>query len=126
MSLTPVPWVAAAPATDIAWSKVGAELRALHEMYQAAHESGRPLILPDRTIPIVEDRVIVDAVASGDVNVLKSSLVALGMRRAVTAGRIVSGQLPIAAIPAMAALPSLAFARAAITAPHGGAGGGLR
>lgn len=65
--------------------------------------------------------MIVDAVAAGDVVDLRRALVALGMRQTATAGRIVSGQLPIAAIPAMAALPSLRFARAAVTAPRGAA-----
>lgn len=83
------------------------------------------MVLPDRAIRVVEGRVLIDAVASDDADDLKVHLVALGMRNAATAGRIVSGQLPIAAIPAMAALPSLTFARAAITAPHGGAGDGV-
>jgi hypothetical protein len=126
MWLTLVPGVAAAPASDGALAKVGPELRALYEAYRAAQQSGRPLVLPDHTIPIVGDRVIVDAVASDSVAELKLSLVALGMQEAVTAGRIVSGQLPIAQIPAMAALPSLTFARAARSTTHDRAGGGIR
>jgi len=121
-----VPGVAAAPASDGTLAKVGPELRALYEAYRAAQESGRPLVLPDHTIRTVGDRVIIDAVASGSVEDLKVSLVALGMRGAVTAGRIVSGQLPIAEIPAMAALPSLTFARAARSITHGRVGEGVR
>jgi hypothetical protein len=68
---------------------------------------------PIRWCGFIDDRVVVDAVASGDVNALKADLVSLGMQQAVAFGRIVSGQLPISAIPAMAALPSLNFARAA-------------
>ena len=67
----------------------------------------------DPLVRVVDDRVVVDAVASGDVNALKSDLISLGMQEAVAFGRIVSGQLPISAIPAMAALPSLNFARPA-------------
>jgi hypothetical protein len=126
VALAPVAGVAAAPAGDGAWAKVGPELRALYDAFREAHASGRPLVLPDPAIPVVADRVIVDAVASGDVADLKAGLVALGMQGAVTAGRIVSGQLPISAIPAMAALPGLTFARAAVTAPHRGAGKGVR
>ena len=100
-------------------AKVGSELRALYEAYRLAQEQGRPLVTPDPTIRVVEDRVIVDAVASGDVEALKARLVALGMQGAVTAGRIVSGQLPIAQIAAMAALPELRFARAAMPTTHG-------
>ena len=107
-------------------SRVGPELTGLYEAYLAARTSGRPLVVPDRRLQIVEDRVVVEAVASEDVGDLKARLVALGMREAVTAGRLVSGQLPIAEIPAMAALPGLRFARAAMMAPHGGAGQGAR
>ena len=62
---------------------------------------------------MVDDRVVVDAVASGDVNVLKSDLVSLGMQQAVAFGRVVSGQLPISAISAAAGLASLRFAQSA-------------
>jgi hypothetical protein len=37
----------------------------------------------------------------------------LGMQQAIAFGRIVSGQLPISAIPAMEGVSSLKFARAA-------------
>jgi hypothetical protein len=107
--------VGAAPAHDRVGAKLAPELRALYEAYRVARDSGRPVISPDPAIPIVEDRVLIDAVASGDVGDLRRSLVDLGMREAVTAGRIVSGQLPIAAIPAMAALAELRFARAAMS-----------
>ena len=80
-----------------------------------AQEQGRPLHVTDPTIQVVEDRVVVDAVASGDVGALRDRLLALGMRSAATAGRIVSGQLPIGQIAAMAALPELRFARAAMS-----------
>jgi hypothetical protein len=63
---------------------------------------------------------VIDAVASGDADVLKADLVSMGMQQAVAFGRIVSGQLPISAIPTMAALPSLQFARAAAAAVQGG------
>jgi subtilisin family serine protease len=62
---------------------------------------------------VSEGRVIVDAVASGDVHALQADLEALGMQGAVAFGRIVSGRLPIAAIKGMAALASLQFARPA-------------
>ena len=121
-----VPCVAAAPTSEGALAKVGPELRALYEAYRAAHQSGRSLVLPDHTIRIVGDRVIIDAVASESVAELKLSLVALGMQEAVTAGRICSGQLPIAQIPAMAALSSLRFAWAARSMTHGRTSKGVR
>jgi hypothetical protein len=102
--------------------KIAPELAALYDEYSstlASHKAGvfrsvNPLVR------VIEDRVVIDAVASGDVNVLKADLVSLGMQDSVAFGRIVSGQLPIAAIPAMAALPSLNFARAASALLQGG------
>ena len=108
----------AASAGDGALAKIGQELQALYQAYRMTQARGQPLILTDPTIRLVEDRVIVDAVASDGVEALKVRLVALGMQGAVTAGRIVSGQLPIAQIAAMAALPELRFARAAMSTTH--------
>jgi hypothetical protein len=71
-------------------------------------------------VTLVNDRVVVDAVASGDVNVLKSDLISLGMQQAVAFGRVVSGQLPISAIPAAAGLASLRFAQSAVATTHVG------
>jgi len=125
MHLTMLLGIRTASGSDDALRKIGPELQALYQAYLASEQSGRPLVLPNPRMRVVENRVIVDAVASDDGGDLKGDLVALGMRNAESAGRIVSGQLPIAAIPAMAALPSLRFARAAITAPHVGAGEGV-
>ena len=113
---------ATAAASREALAKVGPELRVLYESYLAARTSGRPLVVTDPTLQIVEDRVVVDAVASDSVSDLRASLVALGMRETATAGRIVSGQIPIAQIPTMAALPSLNFASAARATTQGGTG----
>jgi hypothetical protein len=96
-------------------SKVGPELISLYEQYSsyvASHNAGT-FRSNDPLVRVVDDRVVIDAVAAGDVNALKADLVSLGMQQAVAFGRVVSGQLPISAIPAMAALPSLNFARAA-------------
>ena len=103
-------------------SKVTPELTALYDEYSAylaSHRGGafRPT---NPLVRVISDRVVVDAVASGDVDVLKSDLVSLGMQQAVAFGRIVSGQLPISAIPAMAALSSLNSARAASASVRGG------
>jgi len=58
-------------------------------------------------------RVLIDAVASGDVQALRADLEAFGMQGAVAFGRIVSGWFPIDAMDGMAALASLQFARPA-------------
>jgi hypothetical protein len=125
-SLAPAVGVAAAPGNDGPLAKVGPELQALYEAYRAARESGRPLVLSDPTMRVVGERVTIDAVASGSVEDLKVHLLALGLRQVATAGRIVSGQLPIDEIPAMAALPSLRFARAARSMTQGGRGSEIR
>src|SRR5262245_21288851 len=58
-------------------------------------------------------RVLVDAVASGDVKALQADLETFGMQGAVAFGRIVSGWFPIDAMDGMAALASLQFTRPA-------------
>jgi hypothetical protein len=121
-SLTLVSSAGVATADDAALAKIGPELRALYEAYRMAQEQGRPLQVTDPTIRVVEDRVIVDAVASGDVGMLRNTLLALGMRNAATTGHIVSGEVPISQIAAMAALPELRFARAAMAATRGRSG----
>jgi hypothetical protein len=93
---------------------VSAELSEL----QRRHASPRPptgggLQPANPAIRIVDDRVLIDAVASQDVNALKADLEALGMRDAVAFGRVVSGQLPISAIDALNGLATLQFARPA-------------
>ena len=103
-------------------SKVAPELAALYNEYSsylASHKAG-VFRSNDPLVRVIDDRVVVDAVASGDVNTLKSDLMSLGMQQAVAFGRIVSGQLPISAIPAMTALPTLNFARAASALLQGG------
>src|SRR6266478_844558 len=105
-------------------SKVSPELISLYDQYSSymkSHNAGafQPT---DHLVRVIDDRVVVDAVASDDVNALKADLLTLGMQQAVAFGRIVSGQLPISAIPAMAALPSLNFARAASGLMQGGRG----
>jgi hypothetical protein len=102
-------------------SKVGPELMSLYDQYSShvkSHNAGafQPT---GRLVRVIDDRVLVDAVASDDVNALKADLVSLGMQQAVAFGRIVSGQLPISAIPTMAALPSLNFARASASMQRG-------
>ena len=96
-------------------AKIAPELIALYEEYTSRPAAGpdEPFRSADARLQIVDDRVIVDAAASGDASVLEGDLAALGMRDAVRFGRIVSGQLPISSIAALATLSSLNFARAA-------------
>ena len=95
--------------------KVSQELTALYDEYSRYQASRQEVGFhsSNSLVQVIEDRVLIDAVASGDPTALESDLAGLGMRQAVAFGRIVSGQLPISAIPSMAALPSLKSARAA-------------
>ena len=102
-------------------TKLGPELIALYDEYSSYIASGKRGVFKSSSplVRLVDDRVIIDAVASGDANVLKSDLEALGMQQAVAFGRVVSGQLPIVAIRPMAELPSLNAARAATAVLQG-------
>ena len=105
-----------------ALAKLTNSLIALHEQYTAHLAQNTAAAFPsnDPLVFLVDDRVVVDAVASEDPDVLKSDLVSLGMQNAVTFGRIVSGELPISVIPAAAALTSLNFARPAAAMTNAG------
>jgi hypothetical protein len=105
-------------------SKIGPELIALYHEYSAylASPRTRPFQPSSPLVRFIDGRVVIDAVASGDVDALRSDLVSLGMQGAAAFGRIVSGQLPVSAIPKLAALTSLKFANAAagLTQSSGG------
>jgi hypothetical protein len=60
-----------------------------------ANERGHALVLPDPALPVVADRGIIDAVASGGVAKLKERAAVFRIQGAATSGRIVSGRLPI-------------------------------
>ena len=103
-------------------SKVAPELITLHDEYSSYLGSGKSGAFKSTNslVQVIDDRVVIDAVASGDASVLKADLESLGTQHAVAFGRVVSGQLPILAIAPMATLPSLNFARAASAVLQGG------
>jgi hypothetical protein len=94
----------------------------LYDEYRASLAQGGGGVLTSHNplMRISEGRVVIDAVASGDVRALQADLEALGMQGAMVAGRIVSGQLPILAIDALAGLASLHFAQPAYASTHVG------
>jgi len=96
-------------------AKIAPELITLYDEYSNYLASGKSGVFKSAhsSVQVIDDRVVIDAVASGDATVLLMDLEFLGIQRAVAFGRVVSGQLPISAIPSMALLPSLNFARAA-------------
>ncbi|MGH8576784.1 MAG: hypothetical protein ACREXJ_07715, partial [Gammaproteobacteria bacterium] len=68
--------------------------------------------------PVAGGSVVIDATASGDPETLAADLRALGADNVTAFGRMVSGRLPITAIPALQDLSSLQFARPAYASTH--------
>lgn len=102
---------AAGPAT----SKVDPALMDLYGAHadHAFQKSAEPFVPRDSSIRVIDDRVVVDVVADGDVATLEAELVALGMRNVAVFGRMISGELPVSAIPALDAIATLRSARPA-------------
>jgi hypothetical protein len=101
--------------TDQKLTKVSHDLLVLYQEYQAylIQGSGGALKPSNAVLPVINDRVVVDATASGDTGTLLTDLEALGLQKAASYGRMVSGQLPIDAIDDLDALDSLNFVRPA-------------
>ncbi len=102
--------------------KVSNDLTILYDEYvsyleQGSDETFKP---SNPLLRVIEDRVVIDAVASGDAGTLQSDLEALGMPKVAAFGRMVSGQIPIRAIKGMAGLESLKFARPVYAATRRG------
>jgi hypothetical protein len=98
--------------------KVSAALMALHAEFLAhrVEQGGARSAHHVGPMRVIGERVVVNAVARGDAGALRAQLVALGLQRPVVHGRVVSGQLPITAIPALAGLSELRFVRPSLTA----------
>jgi len=107
---------------DGSMAKLDHSLIGLHEQYAAhiATGSRAPFSTDDPLLNLVEDRVVIDVIADGDAEALKANLEQLGMQQAVAFGRVVSGQLPVSALPEAAALATLRFARTAAAMTHVG------
>jgi hypothetical protein len=112
--------VAMLSTTGPAWSGPGSSkthpmLTSLHEE-RAAHAavSRERFVSRNELLRVVDDYVVINAVADGDVGALEAALVALGMRNVAVWGRTISGELPLDAIPALDAIPSLRLVRPAI------------
>ncbi|MBC7920004.1 MAG: S8 family serine peptidase, partial [Ferruginibacter sp.] len=100
-------------------SKIGAELAGLKresELRPRARTGAVAEVQSENSLLQVRagDYVVVDAVAEGDnTRRLLADLTALGLTKATSFGRVVSGLMPIAALNRMADLRSLRFARPA-------------
>src|SRR5262245_28395375 len=84
--------------------KISADLLALYADYQDAKQRGVDFRPENPTVQIVDDRVLIDAAAARDAQQLQTDLTALGLQHGAALGRMVSGQLPIAAIAELASL----------------------
>ena len=94
--------------------KVGFDLALLYREHQAfLQQGGAGTFSSSNSLHRISgDRIVIDAVASGEAAALLADLTALGLTGGSSFGRVVSGRLPIGAIADMAALGSLQFARA--------------
>src|ERR1041385_9106628 len=95
------------------------DLQQQHEARAAGLSTG-PLKSPSRLAKMVDERIVIKAVAEDDPETLKADLEALGMQNAAVFGRVVSGELPVSAIGAAAGLRSLRFARESAAARRAG------
>ncbi len=102
---------------------VGTRLAALYRQYEARQKSGRltPVRPPSSAMVVSGEYVVIDAVAANSASALRADLEALGLRQGAQVGRLVSGRLPIEAIPAMARLSTMRSARPSLVATRAGA-----
>jgi len=97
-------------------AKLDSNLIALYRAYEdytaSGGADGRPFDAGNGSMRVDDGLVLIDAVADSNAEDLKRDLEAIGLVKASAFGRVVSGRLPIEALPAAADLPSLRFARA--------------
>lgn len=98
-----------------------AELHAAFRAHTAAGKSSRTFQPATPGLQFANGFIVVDALAVDDAERLLRDLQALGLRNGAHAGRLVSGRLPISALPGAAALSSLHSAWPALAAPQVGA-----
>lgn len=89
-------------------AKAGLDLLVLYHEYRAFQQHGEDAFRPSVSgVRVRNGRVSVDAIATDGAEHLRADLEALGLTDAATAGRIVSGQLPIDSIPGLATVETL-------------------
>ena len=103
-------------------NKINPALITLHaETGQAVQFSRAPFAPGGSLTRVRGGHVLIDAVADGDVSALQTALSSLGMKDIAVFGRIISGHLPISAIPALDAIATLRFAQPSVAARNVGA-----
>lgn len=99
--------------------KVGYDLALLFHEHREHKKPGKPGALKQKFVPsnrllrLSVEKVVIDAVASGDVSDLAAELRKLGMENISTYGRFVSGLLPVSKLNRVASLAQLRLARPA-------------
>ncbi len=103
------------PTKDFRLRRVSPQLMALHERYSAHRASASAQAFSPQVahLQVANDRVVIDTAAVGDVDKLKDALANLGAVDIVSFRHVVSARLPLAAIPKLANLKDLRFARPA-------------
>ncbi len=107
-------------------AKVGFDLALLFREHEAYEQGGRvgAFTPGNRLLQVRDERVVIDAVAAGEASALRADLEALGLEGAAQYGPVVSGRLPITALPQAAALGTLRTARYAAARALGAPGAG--
>lgn len=103
--------------------KMGTSLIQLYHAYDQHRTAkvGGAFSQTQAFLPIYEESwVAIDAVARSDPHTLRRQLEKLGLREAATAGRLVSGLVPVEALDAIARLDAMNMARAAQAVPRVG------
>lgn len=99
--------------------KVGFDLAMLYHEHRDFRQRGGAAVLKRKfqssrkLVRLKDEKVVIDAVAAGDVDELVSELEALGMENTAVFGRVVSGWLPVAALEQASQLGALKLARSA-------------
>lgn len=89
-------------------AKAGLDLLILYHEYRAFRRQGGDTFRPSASgVRVQNGRVSVDAIATDEAEQLRADLEPLGLTDAATAGRVVSGRLPIDSIPALATVETL-------------------
>jgi subtilisin family serine protease len=112
---TPGPAGADGRANAEAATVMSGMLLELAAAYGLGQPQGRPAARrTDPRVRIVEDRVIVEAIAAGDTGRLQADLAALGARNVVGFGRVVSAEVPLRRLGDLPGLASLHWVRPAL------------
>lgn len=95
-------------------TKIDNTLLTIHDEYQRHLRNsadGVPFRPSTRDIQIIGDKLVIDAVADGDVKQLRQDLIKLGAVAVFTANSLVSCQIPITSLPELLKLKSLKSGR---------------